>query len=112
MAWDGVEKRLRKRLTIWKKQYISKGVRITLIRNTFFSMLIYFMSLFCMPKSVKFRLEQIQRNFLWGDEALIWKPHLVRWAIAYLDKRRGLGVRCLINTKQGSPMQMELAFYL
>ena len=30
-TWDGVEERLRKRLSIWKRQYISKGGRMTLI---------------------------------------------------------------------------------
>ncbi|RVW82388.1 40S ribosomal protein S9-2 [Vitis vinifera] len=30
--WDGVEERMRKRLAQWKRQYISKGGRITLIK--------------------------------------------------------------------------------
>ena len=36
--WDGVEKRFRKRLAMWKRQYISKGGRITLIRSTLFNL--------------------------------------------------------------------------
>ena len=31
VAWDCMEKRLHKRLSMWKKQYISKGGRIILI---------------------------------------------------------------------------------
>lgn len=30
-TWDVVEERFRKRLAIWKRQYISKGGRITLV---------------------------------------------------------------------------------
>ena len=30
-VWDGVEKRFRKTLAMWKKQYISKGERLTSI---------------------------------------------------------------------------------
>ena len=30
--WDGVEERFRKRLTMWKRQFISKGGRITLFK--------------------------------------------------------------------------------
>ncbi|RVX18628.1 putative ribonuclease H protein [Vitis vinifera] len=30
--WDGVEERIRRRLALWKRQYISKGGRITLIK--------------------------------------------------------------------------------
>ncbi|RVW53516.1 LINE-1 reverse transcriptase-like [Vitis vinifera] len=31
--WDGVEERVRRRLALWKRQFISKGGRITLIKN-------------------------------------------------------------------------------
>ena len=40
-VWDGVEERFRKRLAIWKSQYISKGGRLTLIRSTLSYLLIY-----------------------------------------------------------------------
>ena len=45
-VWDGIEERFRKRLTMWKRQYISKRRRITLIRSTLFNLPIYFMSIF------------------------------------------------------------------
>ncbi|KAJ9681592.1 hypothetical protein PVL29_017816 [Vitis rotundifolia] len=32
--WDGVEERMRRRLALWKRQYMSKGGRITLIKST------------------------------------------------------------------------------
>ena len=75
--WDRVEERLRKRLSIWKRQYISKKGRLNLIRSTLSSMSIYCMSLFHMPRCVSLRLERIQRDFLWGGGALEGKPHLV-----------------------------------
>ena len=58
-VWDGVKERFRKRLTMWKRQYISKEGRLTLIRSILFSMPIYFISLFCMPRKVRLRLEKI-----------------------------------------------------
>ena len=95
-VWDGVEERFRKRLVMWKRQFISKGGRITLIRSTFSSMPIYLMSLVRMPRVVSLRLEKIQRDFLWGGGALERKPHLVNWNTVCLDKRKGgLGVRRL-----------------
>ena len=63
-VWDGIEEGFRKRLALWKRQYIPKGGRITLIRSTLLSLAIYFMSLFRMPRQVRLRLEQIQRGFL------------------------------------------------
>ena len=70
-VWDDVEERFQKRLAMWKRQYISKGGRLTLIRSTLSSMPIYFMSLFCLLRKVRLRLEKIQRDFLWGGGALV-----------------------------------------
>ena len=44
-VWDGVEERLRRRLAFWKRQYISKGGRLTLIRSALSNMSIYYMSI-------------------------------------------------------------------
>ena len=62
-AWDVVEERFKKRLTMWKRQYLSKGGRLTLIKSILSSLLIYFMSLFVIPRKVSSRLENIQRDF-------------------------------------------------
>ncbi|RVW99876.1 LINE-1 reverse transcriptase-like [Vitis vinifera] len=95
-AWDGIEERFKKKLAMWKHQYISKGGRITLVRSTLSNLPIYFMSIFQMPRVVRIRLEKIQRDFLWGGGALVQKPHLVNWSIVCLDKRSGgLGVKSL-----------------
>ena len=57
---------------------------------------IYIMSLFWLPKSVKFRLEKIQRDFLWGGGKLEKKIHLVKWDTVCLSKKMGgLGIRNL-----------------
>nr|CAN73828.1 hypothetical protein VITISV_043065 [Vitis vinifera] len=56
-VWDGVEERFRKRLAMWKRQYLSKGGRATLIRSTLPNLPIYFMSLLRLPSSVRWRLE-------------------------------------------------------
>ena len=69
-AWYGIEERFRKRLTMWKRQYISKGGRTTLICSTLSNLLIYFMSIFQLPRVVRMRLEHIQRDFLWGGGLL------------------------------------------
>ena len=92
--WDGVEERFRRRLAMWKRQYLSKGGRATLIRSTLSNLPIYLMSLLCLPSSVKRRLEKIQRDFLWGGGNLERKSHLVRWELMCLSKSKGgLGVK-------------------
>ena len=44
-VWDGVEERFKKKLAIWKRQYISKWGKLTLIRSTLSNLLIYIMTL-------------------------------------------------------------------
>ena len=66
------------------------------MQSTLSNLLIYFMSIFQLPRVVRMRLEQIQRDFLWVGGALKQKPHLVRWPIVCSDKRKGgLGVKSL-----------------
>ena len=93
-VWDTVEDRFRKRLASWKSQYISKGGRLTLIQSTLSRLPIYCLSLFRMPVSICYRLEKIQRKFLWSGGSLVKKTHLVNWkTICTKKKKEGLGLR-------------------
>ena len=54
------------------------------------------MSLFYLLRKVGLRLEKIQRDFLWGGGALVQRPHLVRWNLVCLERKKGgSGVRNL-----------------
>ena len=56
----------------------------------------YDMSLSRLPRVVKFRLEKIQRDFLWVVGNLERKIHLVNWGTVCLSKEKGgLGIRSL-----------------
>ncbi|RVW31716.1 LINE-1 reverse transcriptase-like [Vitis vinifera] len=85
--WDGMEERVRRRLALWKRQYISKGGRVTLIKSTLASMPIYQMSIFRMPKMVARRLEKGKGTFC-GEED-IWRGKLTwligRWYVCDKD---------------------------
>ncbi|RVW42672.1 putative ribonuclease H protein [Vitis vinifera] len=85
---------MRRRLAQWKRQYISKGGRITLIKSTLANMPIYHLSFFRMPKIVAKRLEKLQRDFLWGGGSLERKVHLINWEVVCTQKEKGgLGIR-------------------
>ena len=95
-VWNGIKERMRKRLAIWERSYISKGERVTLIKSTLASMLLYQMSLLRIPKVVANRMERLQRDFLWGGGVVVKRSHLVNWEVVCSDKEQGgLGVRNL-----------------
>ena len=71
--WSLILKRMEKKLAGWKRLYLSKGGRLTLLKSTLSSLPTYYLSLFTDPKVVAMRLERIQRNFLWGSLAECFK---------------------------------------
>ena len=86
-VWDVVEERFRKCLSLWKRQYLSNGRRLTFIKSTLSSLPIYLMSLFVIPRKVCTRLEKIQRDFLWGGGAIEKNTHLVNWSAVCADMK-------------------------
>ena len=89
VVWDNIEERVRRRLALWKRNYISKGGRLTLIKSTLASLPLYQMSMVRMLVVVAKRLEKLQWNFLWSGGTLEKKAHLVKWEVVCLGK--GLG---------------------
>lgn len=57
--WNLILEKMEKRLAGWKRTYLSKGGRLTLIKSTLSSMPIYFLSLFPILSSVAKHIEKI-----------------------------------------------------
>ena len=77
--WNPILKRMEKKLSGWKRLYLSKGGRLTLLKSTLSSLLTYYLFLFFISKAVASRLERIQRNFLWDSSVECFKYPLVAW---------------------------------
>jgi hypothetical protein len=56
--WNEVIEKVERRLASWKKLYLSKDGRVTLIHSTLFSIPTYYLSLFPLPVSVAKKLER------------------------------------------------------
>ena len=91
--WDPVVGKMEKRLQSWKKTFLSRGGRLTLIQSVLGSLPIYYMSLFKIPCGVIGRLEKLLKGFLWEGVEEGKKNHLVKWEVVIKSKEEGgLGV--------------------
>jgi hypothetical protein len=64
--WVKLEELMTQRLAPWKRMYLSKGGRVTLIKSTLSNLPAYMMSLYPIPALVAKCIEKIQRDFLLG----------------------------------------------
>ena len=79
-VWNPILERMERRLAGWKRMYLSKGGKVTLIKSSLSSLLTYFLSLLPLPSKVAKRMEKLQRDFLWNGIGGEPKIHLVNWA--------------------------------
>ena len=91
-VWNPILEKFEHKLAGWKKMYLSKSGRLTLLKSTLSSLPTYYLSLFTIPTHVANKIERVQRDFLWGDS----KTHLVGWDKVCAPLKNGrLGVRKL-----------------
>jgi hypothetical protein len=94
LIWNPILEKIERRLAGWKKLYLSKGGRLNLLKSTLSSLPTYYLSLFTIPKHMAARIEQLQRNFLWGGLGDGFTHHLVGWnTVCSPIDQGGLGVR-------------------
>jgi len=63
--WDPVLFKVAKRLAGWKRGFLSKGGKLTLIQSVLSALPTYFMSIFKMPIGVADEMEKIMKCFFW-----------------------------------------------
>ena len=94
--WNPILEKMEKKLAGWKKLYLSKGGRVTLIKSTLSNLSTYFLSLFPIPASVANCIARLQRDFLWGGLGDEPNFHLVDWSMVCTPlSSGGLGIRNL-----------------
>jgi len=84
----------------WKRLYLSKAVRLMLIKSMLSNLPTYFLSLFPIPFGVTNRIEKLSRNFLWGGLDNESKFRLVNWKKVCTLYLGGLGIRSLLTFNQ------------
>ena len=95
-VWNPILERMERRLASWKRLYLSKGGKVTLLKSTLLFLPTYFLSLLPLPGKVAKGLEKLQRDFMWSGIGGEPKLHLVKWAkVCKLLQVGRLGIRCL-----------------
>lgn len=79
--WEPIISKVAKKLAGWKKCFLSKGGRLTLIQSVLDSIPTYYLSLFRIPKNVANLVEKKMRDFLWEGFDGNTSSHLVSWGI-------------------------------
>lgn len=91
-----VLERLEKRLSLWKKYYLSFGGRITLIKAALANLPIYFISIFKCPVEVIKCMEKLQKDFLWHGNEKKMTFHSIKWTqVCKSEEYGGSGIRSL-----------------
>ena len=71
-VWNPILEKIERKLSGWKKMYLSKGGRLMLLKNTLSSLPTYYLSLFTIPTHVANKIERLQSDFLWGTPSYTW----------------------------------------
>ena len=61
--WNPILEKIERKIAGWKKLYLLKGGRLTLLKSTLSSLPTYFLSLFTIPTHVANKIEKLQRVF-------------------------------------------------
>ena len=90
--WNPILEKIERKLVGWKKLYLSKDGRLTLLKSMPSSLPTYLLSLFTTPTHVANKIKKLQRDFLWGGS----KTHLLGWdKLCMPIANGGLGIRKL-----------------
>ena len=80
VIWDSVVEKVERRLASYKRMYLSKGGRVTLIKSTLSNLPTYLLSLFPIPAIIANCIEKLRCDFLWGVLGEEFKYHSVSWS--------------------------------
>ncbi|KAL5819904.1 hypothetical protein ACOSQ4_023746 [Xanthoceras sorbifolium] len=75
--------KVQRRLTSWKSSTLSLAGRITLIKAVTSAISVYAMQSAKLPNDLCYKLDRVNRKFLWGHNAERRTVHLVNWATVF-----------------------------
>jgi hypothetical protein len=87
-------KKIEKRIANWSHRWLSLGGRVTLVKVVLESILVYWLSLAKIPKSILNTIKKRMFSFLWTGKKIKEGIHLVSWnQLAKPKKMGGWGIK-------------------
>ncbi|XP_016206680.1 uncharacterized protein LOC107647069 [Arachis ipaensis] len=92
-TWKPILDNVEDKLSLWKAKSLNKAGKLVLIKSILNSFLVYYLSLYKMPKAVVEKIIRLQRRFFWSKKDGNNGIPLVRWDMVQAPKKLGgLGV--------------------
>lgn len=96
-TWNPIINRIKKKLSGWKINLLSRAGRLTLIKAVLNNLPMYYLGIFKMPKLVAKKIISLQSKFLWGSKENGRNLPLISWEVIQRPKKfGGLGVGNLV----------------
>ncbi|XP_026435207.1 uncharacterized protein LOC113332924 [Papaver somniferum] len=94
--WEDIIQRMEKKLALWKRKFLNKAGRLTLLKSCLASLPLYYLYLIHLHVAVEKKLTKIMRNFLWDSSEDKRKMCWVSWKkICTPISKGGLGAKNL-----------------
>jgi hypothetical protein len=87
--WNWLLKKLEKRLKLWSQRWLSRAGRLVLVKSTWETIPVYWMSLSWIPKGILEATRKITSRFLWSDKKESHVTPWVRWEKIVIPKALG-----------------------
>jgi hypothetical protein len=91
--WKIIEEKFEKKLSCWKGNMLSYGGRLVLINSVLYSLALFMLSFFEIPKGILHKLDFYRSRFFWQGDNNKKKYRLEKWSIICRPKDQGgLGI--------------------
>lgn len=105
--FEGVMRKIARRILSWRNRFLSFGRRYILINHELLSMPMYLLTSLTPPKGVTRKLHQMLVEFFWGSTTTEKRKHWVAWEdMCFLREEGGLGFKSLLEMNRA--MQAKL----
>ena len=104
--WTWILKWYKKRIQVWSRKWLTRGVRLVLVQAILQQLIVYWAHLYYMPMKIIKQICSIMADFIWNGGLGKYSFHLEKWELITRPKDfGGWGVRDLVTFGQALMMK-------